>query len=215
MRENAIPSFDEDDEDDGTRDDAESERAGVEKKATFSGTGCSCVDRRRFLFRGMVVGGGGLATGGTLPPSLPARAGLPEIDSTGQLYSPRSEMLSGGSAAARGIPAAGARRPQLRPGETIQSIYETRFVAYLSRFLLNFDPSLNAWWMKQGLPSGGDDDDAAATTGEDAPRPSAADERRQRRKQQRRRAQDVFAEFAESVEVGLADYFSGPCGSYS
>ena len=123
-----------------------------------------------------------------------ARAGIAELDSSGNLYSPKAEMLSGGSSAARGIPVTGSR-VRLQDGQALQSIYETRFVAYLSRFLLNFDPGARAWWLKQGL---GDSWDQMPQDGEDAADSSI-----------------VFCEFAESVEVGLADYFSGPFGSYS
>lgn len=114
--------------------------------------------------------------------STDALAGVAELDvSTGQLFSPKADMLRGGSSAARGIEIETSRE-RLKPGQKFQSVYETRFIAYLSRFLLTFDPPAQAWWIK-----------------EDTGRP---DEER-------------FAEFAESVEIGLADYFSGPYGSYS
>ncbi|KAL7581793.1 hypothetical protein ACA910_022322 [Epithemia clementina (nom. ined.)] len=102
-------------------------------------------------------------------------------------------MLSGGSEAARGIPLRGARN-FLRPGETLQTVYETRFITYLARFLLNFDPAANSWWTKQGFVGTWDSS------------PDADD---------RALVENKFAEFAESVEVGLADYFVGPYGSYS
>lgn len=128
-------------------------------------------------------------------PAAPSFAGKAELDSsTGQLFSPRPEMLSGGSTAARGgLPV--SSRERLKAGETVQSVYETRFVTYLSRFLLNYDPSAQAWWLQQGLGNSWEQslDDNTSTKGADA----------------------AFAEFAESVEVGLADYFSGPYGSYS
>ncbi len=119
-----------------------------------------------------------------------ARAGVPELDSaTGQLFSPKSEMFSGGSTAARGIPV--TQRERLKAGQSLQSIYETRFVAYLSRFLLNFDPATRAWWLQQGLADSWEPLDS------------------------KKNPEMVLAEFANSVEVGLADYFSGPFGSYS
>ena len=123
---------------------------------------------------------------------LSAGAGLPELDSTGQLYSPRTEMLSGGSVAARGVPVSG-KGGRLQPGQVLQTVYETRFIAYLSRFLLNFDPAANAWWVKQGL---GDSWELRTGSSKEL-------------------ADNTFAAFAESVEVGLADYFVGPYGSYS
>jgi len=71
----------------------------------------------------------------------PAVAGVAEVDkSTGSLYTPKKIMLSGGSSAARGIKintkddAAAAKPERLKPGQQIQNVYETRFVAYLSRF---------------------------------------------------------------------------------
>lgn len=78
-----------------------------------------------------------------------------QIDATGELYSPKSEMLSrGGSAAARGIKLPKKERDNGNKGGDllknksglIQDVYETRFVAYLTRFLLNFDPAAGAWW---------------------------------------------------------------------
>jgi hypothetical protein len=65
-------------------------------------------------------------------------------------------------------------------------------VAYLSRFLLNFDPSARAWWDKRGCGDSWD-----------------------RSRRQLRERENAFADFAASVEVGLTDYFSGPYGSYS
>jgi len=135
---------------------------------------------------------------------LPASAGVPEIDSwTGNLFTPKSEMLSGGSAAARGIPFSRSMSSSAKPvpGQVLQSIYETRFIAYLSRFLLNFDPSARAYWVQQGFGYSWDDDNLFA------PSVTASDTTS--------RMENAFAEFAESVEVGLADYFSGPFGSYS
>jgi hypothetical protein len=111
-----------------------------------------------------------------------AIAGIPEYDiSTGALYSPKAEMLRGGSTATRGIKV-DSKGNLLKPGQALQTVYETRFIAYLARFLLTTDPSASAWWLKEA--SGGPEE-------------------------------EKFAEFAESVEVGLADYFVGPYGSYS
>lgn len=132
---------------------------------------------------------GGLLSTALLP--LAADAGKPELDSSGELYTPKAEMLSGGSYAARGLPV--QRSARLQPGQTLQSVYETRFIAYLSRFLLNYDPAAHAWWIKKG----------AGDTWEEI---SAADQST---------VDSIFAEFAESVEFGLADYFVGPYGSYS
>ncbi|CAJ1945197.1 unnamed protein product [Cylindrotheca closterium] len=117
-----------------------------------------------------------------LLPSTSALAGVAEFDvSTGALYTPKADMLRGGSAAARGIQVKTSGQ-RLKPGQKFQNVYETRFIAYLSRFLLTFDSSATAWWIKE------------------------ADSRPE---------EERFAEFAESVEIGLADYFSGPYGSYS
>jgi hypothetical protein len=114
-----------------------------------------------------------------------AQAGVPELKS-GNLYSPKSEMLRGGSQAARGIPVARGASARLVAGQTLQNVYETRFLAYLSRFLLNLDPSAHEWWTQQELNA-----------------------------QDKERMDQKFAEFAESVELGLANYFVGPYGSYS
>ena len=123
--------------------------------------------------------------------SSPARAGVSEIDKNGLLYTPKKVMLSGGSAAGRGIKIEQSTdnglRAALKQGEKIQNVYDTRFVAYLSRFLINFDDAANTYWKDQ-------------TMGIEAGSP----------------ALDLkFAEFSESVEIGLADYFVGPYGSYA
>lgn len=138
----------------------------------------------------------GITAASFLIPILPAVAGKPEIDSkTGNLFTPKGDMLAGGSVAARGIPVSkSSGRPPA--GEALQSIYETRFVAYLSRFLLNFDPSARAYWVQQGFGDTWEEYRIADSTEFD-------------------KSENAFAEFAESVEVGLADYFSGPFGSYS
>jgi hypothetical protein len=120
-----------------------------------------------------------VATTAATMPTKAALAGVAEVDTvTGELYSPKAEMLRGGSAAARGLNNKynGAR---LKPGQAFQNVYDTRFITYLARFLLTVDTSAHAWW-----------------------RASNQDE-------------TTFAEFAESVEIGLADYFVGPYGSYS
>lgn len=152
-----------------------------------------------------------------LPPILPASAGLPEIDSkTGNLFTPKADMLKGGSVAARGIPvsksssAGGFNRNNNH--EVLQSIYETRFVAYLARFLLNFDPSARAYWVQQGF---GDTWEQQERTMTPAASDSSSSSSSSSSSRSDGRAKNAFAEFAESVEVGLADYFSGPFGSYS
>lgn len=154
----------------------------------------SGMSRRRLL---QASASTALATAATFPNS--AWAGKPELDSSGQLFSPKSEMMSGGSQAARGISIertaqANRRGDRLQPGQILQSVYETRFIAYLSRFLLNFDPAAHAWWVKQGV---GDTWDEIT------------------QKDKRATVETIFAEFAESVEIGLGNYFVGPYGSYS
>jgi len=124
--------------------------------------------------------------------SSAARASVAEIDkSTGLLYTPKKEMLAGGSAAARGVrieqSADNSARAALKLGEQIQNVYGTRFIAYLSRFLINFDDAANGYWILQTKELDG--------------QPAAVDLK--------------FAEFSESVEIGLADYFIGPYGSYA
>ena len=126
-----------------------------------------------------------------LATSQEARASVAEIDkSTGLLYTPKKEMLAGGSAAARGIrieqSSDNSARAALQEGQQIQNVYETRFIAYLSRFLINFDDAANAYWKAQT---------------EQVSDKASLDLK--------------FAEFSESVEIGLADYFVGPYGSYS
>lgn len=165
------------------------------------------------------------ATAAMFLAAAPAWAGLPEIDSqTGNLFTPKADMLKkGGSDAARGSSSSASsfsssssssssasmlfkRNPQ---PQQLQSIYETRFVAYLSRFLLNYEPSARAYWVQQGF---GDTWEATVTESATASSPLKTNSDN---KGLNSRAENAFAEFAESVEVGLADYFSGPFGSYS
>jgi len=132
----------------------------------------------------------------------PASAAQPEIDKSGVLFSPKAKMLGGGgSDAARGIKirdrttdTAQQKRSFAKSVGTIQSVYSVRFIAYLSRFILNFDPAARSWWLEEASQL------SAKSVGPDAA--TMAEQLR-------------FAEFAESVEVGLADYFVGPYGSYA
>lgn len=126
---------------------------------------------------------------------LAANAGVAQIDSkSGQLFSPKKQMLGGGgSDLARGIKLQSRNRDgslAYSNGEPIQTVYGTRFITYLSRFLLNYDPAAASWWAEQKFGNDG----------------KMTVESRQKLR---------FAEFAESVEVGLADYFVGPYGSYA
>lgn len=127
-----------------------------------------------------------------------------EIDATGQLFTPKNEMIKGGgSASARGIKLKPLEEKKsrdrknnnlLKSSGLIQNVYETRFITYLARFLLVFDPSANAWWKKNSISYIISPD--AGSVKKDV-------------------SKERFAEFAESVEVGLADYFLGPYGSYA
>lgn len=130
-----------------------------------------------------------------------ANAGVAEIDAkTGSLYSPKKEMLGGGgSDLARGIKLQSRNRDSSSSSSSSspsssntirQTVYETRFITYLSRFLLNYDPAAKSWWKEQEFDEMG--------------KMSVESQKKLR-----------FAEFAESVEVGLADYFVGPYGSYA
>ena len=121
-----------------------------------------------------------------------ANAGKAEIDSkSGELFSPKKDMIGGrGSDLARGIQLESKRSVSVSDNEILQSIYETRFITYLSRFLLSYDPAAAAWWNEQDFKADGK---------------MSSDVKMKLR----------FAEFAESVEVGLADYFVGPYGSYA
>ena len=109
----------------------------------------------------------------------------------------------GGSDAARGVKfksrdAAGdAGNNSYKNGTPIQTLYETRFITYLSRFLLNYDPAAVSWWEEQKFETNENENGGRSRMSVDS--------------QKKLR----FAEFAESVEVGLADYFVGPYGSYA
>lgn len=84
--------------------------------------------------------------------------------------------------------------------QPIQNVYETRFIGYLSRFLLNFDPAAKLWWEGQQA-----DFEVGGKKGGGGKEKSSVKQKRALR----------FAEFAESVEIGLADYFVGSYGSYA
>lgn len=143
-----------------------------------------------------------IATSSVLLSLLPttANAGVAQIDSkSGELYSPKKEMLGGGgSDLTRGIKLQSRSRGErssmdyngLGKDKPFQSVYDTRFITYLSRFLLNYDTAASSFWNEQKFESKG---------------------KMSIESQQKLR----FAEFAESVEVGLADYFVGPYGSYA
>ncbi len=147
------------------------------------------LQSRRLLLQGM-----GMAALTSAP--LVAHAGKAELDQkTGELFSPKAEMIRGGSDAARGMRQQ-SRPGRIQPGKTVQTVYEPRFIAYLTRFLLTFDPPSHAWWLKQGFQESWEQELSVAD-------------------KDRTMEEARFAEFAESVEVGLADYFTGPYGSYA
>lgn len=129
---------------------------------------------------------------------LSASAGKPQVDDSGLLFAPKSEMTRGGSALTRGfeLQRNEKRSIAIKPGEAVQNIYETRFLTYLSRFLLNSDPAARTWWFKQITEKNGSI--KSNVNMKKMPKAQAS----------------LFAEFAESVEVGLSDYFVGPYGSY-
>eukprot|EP00984_Skeletonema_dohrnii_P017696 scaffold8131_cov215-Skeletonema_dohrnii-CCMP3373.AAC.2 len=141
--------------------------------------------------------------------SLPSQAS--ELDSsTGELFSPKNQMIKGGgSIGGRGIPLKeqNSRNKQslLKTSGLIQSVYETRFITYLTRFLLVYDPAARAWWKKNRArvaQLSSSSPDGTNTTTSIPP-------------EEYFNAGEQFAEFAESVEIGLADYFLGPYGSYA
>jgi hypothetical protein len=168
---------------------------------TFSAT--SPTSTRRIALSTMTTSAAAAATAAMFfsSSSSPALASVAEIDkSTGSLYTPKKEMLAGGSNAARGgIPSRtndGSPGEKLKSGEQIQTVYETRFIAYLSRFLINFDDAANSFWKTSTTSSS-----SSSSSSDDSITKSTIDFK--------------FAEFSESVEIGLADYFVGPYGSYS
>ena len=167
---------------------------GNENTSNTSNTGVNPESNiRRRTLHGLLASTAAFSTSALTMGSV-ARAGRPEIDASGQLFSPKPEMLSGGTKAARGVPLRDTSRASLKAGQVLQTVYETRFIAYLSRFLLTFDPAAHAWWVEQGFGETWDVE---------------------RKDVDRTKIDQTFAEFAESVEVGLADYFVGPYGSYS
>ena len=129
-----------------------------------------------------------------------ANAAVSEISREGNLYSPKAQMLQGGgSDAARGMKMTSSKRDSSNRSKNstnnlglIQNVYDTRFIAYLSRFLLNFDPAAKGWLRNELLQT---------------PYISVQNDRQ--------KVQLLVADFTESVEVGLADYFVGSYGSYA
>lgn len=129
---------------------------------------------------------------------IPESSLASEIDTTGQLFTPKNVMIKGGgSTSARGIrlkpveeKASKNRRNEslLNKSGLIQNVYETRFIAYLARFLLVFDPSANAWWRKNSNISAQyeSENDMDTIINNDV-------------------TKERFAEFAESVEIGLGE----------
>ncbi len=182
---------------------------GVDDKKSYGHNAENTSSRRQALqFMGALAASSSLSLIAT--PQI-ANAGKPEIDSiSGQLFSPKNEMLGGGgSDMARGIQLQSRTSTRMMnpnsyqnsrefsksfaKGEgLLQPIYETRFITYLSRFLLNFDSASRSWWESQAK--------TFTTNG----KMSVESQQKLR-----------FAEFAESVEVGRADYFTGPYGSYA
>ena len=153
-------------------------------------------------------------------PSQQAQASS-EIDtSTGELFSPKNQMIKGGgSIGGRGIPLKEQRRNSnnkqslLKTSGLIQSVYETRFITYLTRFLLVYDPAARAWWKKnraranQLLLVAAEKENNSGDNSSTTTMMTKSDEYFN--------AGEQFAEFAESVEIGLADYFVGSYGSYA
>lgn len=128
-----------------------------------------------------------------------ATAAISEISREGNLYTPKAQMLQGGgSDAARGMKQTSSKRDSSNRSNNnsnlglIQNVYDTRFIAYLSRFLLNFDPAAKGWLRNELLRM---------------PYTSLQNDKQQ--------VKLLVADFTESVEVGLADYFVGPYGSYA
>lgn len=179
-----------------TSEDTESRISHCKKQSTLTPLTCHYTDvsRRSAVLRILSLT--------ILSAGFPDSSSASEIDATGQLFTPKNEMIKGGgSASARGIrlkpveeKKSRDRKNQnlLKSSGLIQNVYETRFITYLARFLLVFDPSANAWWKKNSSSNMSPDDESS----KDIP-------------------QKIFSEFAESVEVGLADYFLGPYGSYA
>lgn len=125
-------------------DDSLTEESNDSKQFTqLSATQSNQVSRRDILLNLVAI---------SALTSIPSQASSSQIDATGNLYSPKAEMLSrGGSAAARGIKLprkerSGSKTDLLQTRGLIQDVYETRFIAYLTRFLLAFDPAAGAWW---------------------------------------------------------------------
>mmetsp|Transcript_24132 Transcript_24132/g.47964 ORF Transcript_24132/g.47964 Transcript_24132/m.47964 type:complete len:1128 (-) Transcript_24132:52-3435(-) len=171
------------------------------KSSSSSSSSLQQTDRRTALLQLLSIS---LLTISSLQPSQAS-----ELDSsTGELFSPKNQMIKGGgSIGGRGIPLKEQRAKNeqslLKTSGLIQSVYETRFITYLTRFLLVYDPAARAWWKKNRarvaqLSSSPDGTNTTASIPEEY-----------------FNAGEQFAEFAESVEIGLADYFLGPYGSYA
>ena len=127
-----------------------------------------------------------------LLPNAPALASVTLYDpTTSQYYAPSRAMLTSGegSLATRGIPLKKGGRTMTSKDKAdidkyAERIYPTRFVVYLTRFLLRYDPPAIQWFSKATQ---------TASTREEV--------------------EVSFGELSRSVFVGLEDYFLGETGA--
>lgn len=125
-----------------------SDEVATEGRVATSSAPTTVVSRREML----TAVSSTMAAATVLTSSTKASASS-EIDKkSGEMFVPKKSMLGGGgSDETRGVPLrdrATTRSKDLSrsKGEPIQTLYETRFIAYLTRFLFNFDPAAKAWW---------------------------------------------------------------------
>eukprot|EP00594_Rhizosolenia_setigera_P002136 CAMPEP_0178947006 /NCGR_PEP_ID=MMETSP0789-20121207/4599_1 /TAXON_ID=3005 /ORGANISM="Rhizosolenia setigera, Strain CCMP 1694" /LENGTH=1005 /DNA_ID=CAMNT_0020627057 /DNA_START=427 /DNA_END=3444 /DNA_ORIENTATION=+ len=123
-----------------------------------------------------------------------------EVVKSGELFSSKREMLNGsGSDEARGI-SQNDKKIQIKRKRIIQNVYNTRFITYLTRFLLHYDPAAQNWWSENFILEGESVSMATTTT---------------KTQTTQTRNEISFSQFADSVEIGLVDYFLGSYGSYA
>lgn len=119
-----------------------------------------------------------------------------EVVKSGELFSSKREMLNGsGSDEARGI--SNDKKIQVKRKRISQNVYNTRFITYLTRFLLHYDPAAQNWWSENFILEGSSVMPTTTT------------------KATSTQNEISFSQFADSVEIGLVDYFLDNYGSYA
>ncbi|CAM9537158.1 unnamed protein product [Chrysoparadoxa australica] len=146
---------------------------GVRKSTSlYSAKPEASFTRREILGSAALLGGALLNSNLVIADEPESRAIGGELNGERLVWSPRATILR------RAKEAGGRAAP------TSNSTFNTRFITYLSRFLLNYDEEIRRLWYQQGM---------------DLPVNFSAAQVEEKRREQ-------FAAFSRSVQVGLLDY---------